>query len=300
MIKNYAKTIVVLFVFFSFCLSSFSQGITQGKGNLVGFIYLQDGVTPIVGAIVKVKDASIKDTLPNQIFESSKSDANGMFTIENLNMGLYTLGVVMSQGSYNLEELIGIKAGETTKVSFSLGDYSDQEAAAVQKINNILDQEAVAVQGINPEIYREAKENNEVLVGRVLSYNHIAGEEYGTADIFVEQGYIKNGDQIHVRDNLNVRIDHYQDVNELVSDGRKVDKIFAGSNVRMPMKYAVDEGDLVYLVCKKGISGFFLTPLGYISALAATGVITYGIVTITQEPCPECSAFAPTTGTSKR
>lgn len=268
------KTAVFLFAVFFVCALGFSQNANQGKGNLVGFIYYQDGVTPIVGAVVKVKDVST-----NLVAESTNSDMNGMFTIENLNTGVYSLGVVTSQGDFNLEELIGIKAGETTKVTFSLAPYSAEEAVAVQEIFR--------------NVYQDEEIKGEVLVGQVLSYNRING----TAEIYINKGYIKRNDRIHVR---GVRSHFYQNVEDLVFGEQRVDKIFAGNNVTMAMRYLVEEGDLVYLVCKKGVVPFFLTPLGYITALAATGVITYGIVTITEEPCPECSVFTPATGTAKK
>ncbi len=272
--KNLTKTASVLFAVLCLCSLGFSQEIDLGKGNLVGFIYYQDGVTPIVGAVVKVKDVST-----GLISESTKSDANGMFSIQNLNTGVYSLGVVTSQGDFNLEELIGIKAGETTKVSFSLAPYTAQEAAAVQEIYR--------------DIYKEEVINGEVLVGRVLSYNRVNQ----TAEIFIMKGYLKLKDRIHVRGD---RSHFYQNVEDLVFGGQRVDKIFAGNNVTMTMRYYVEEGDLVYLVCKKGVVPFFLTPLGYITALAATGLITYGIVTVTEEPCEECSGYYPPPTTKKK
>ncbi len=175
-LKRVTKTAVCLCAGLYLCAFGFSQDLTQGKGNLVGFIYYQDGVTPIVGAVVKVKDVST-----GLVSESTKSDANGMFTIENLNTGVYSLGVMTSQGDFNLEELIGIKAGETTKVSFSLAPFSAEEAAAVQEIYR--------------NVYQEEEIKGEVLVGRVLSYNRING----TAEIFIIKGYIKLKDRIHVR-----------------------------------------------------------------------------------------------------
>ena len=272
--KCITKTAVGACVVLYLCAFGFSQNITQGTGNLVGFIYYQDGVTPIVGAVVKVKDVST-----GLVSESTKSDANGMFTIENLNTGVYSLGVMTSRGDFNLEELIGIKAGETTKVSFSLAPYGAEEAAAVQEIYR--------------NVYQAEEIKGEVLVGRVLSYNPING----TAEIFIIKGYIKLRDRIHVRGE---RSHFYQNIEDLVFGGQRVDKIFAGNNVMMTMRYLVEEGDLVFLVCKKGVVPFFLTPLGYITALAATGVITYGIVTITEEPCLECSVYMPPTGTKKK
>ncbi|MFC2161167.1 carboxypeptidase-like regulatory domain-containing protein, partial [Acidobacteriota bacterium] len=243
-LKHLSKTAIFIYVVLNMCVLVFPQSEKLGSGNLNGFIYDHDGVTPVVGAVVKVKDVSTGLTS-----ESHKSDSNGMFSIENLNTGVYSLGVVTNLGNYNLEELIGIKTGETTKVSFSITPYSEEEAAAVQDIYR--------------SVYKEEKIKNEVLVGEVLSYDPVSG----MAVIIVSSGYMKLKDRIHVRGEQS---HFYQDVEDIVLDDKRVEKIFAGNNVKMTMKYPAEEGDLVYLVSRKGGVPFFLTPLGYITALAAT------------------------------
>jgi hypothetical protein len=245
--------------------TGFSQIRDQGKGHLIGFIYGQDGVTPIVGAVVKIKNVST-----GKVLESTKSDINGVFRTEDIDAGVYTLGVSTPQGDFNLEELIGINSGETTKVSFSLTPYEQDEAAAVHEINRV--------------IYKKEKIEGEVEIGRIIDFDPKAG----TAEVFIQKGYIKLNDRIHIRGDLS---HFYQDVGDLIFEGQSVEKVFAGNTVTVPMNYAVEEGDLVYLVCKKVTTPFFLTPLGYISALAATGLITYGIVKISEEPCKECSVY---------
>lgn len=253
----------------------FSEADIQGKGHLLGFIYDQDGVTPIAGVLVQVKNVST-----GSVYGGIKSDINGMFKIEDLDAGVYTLGVSTLQGDFNLEELIGIKSGETTKVSFSLTPYNQIEAAAVEDAYSVL--------------YNEEKIKEEVLVGKIISYNPVGG----TAEVFIQKGYIKLNDRIRVRGD---RADFYQDVKDLILGDQSVDKVFAGSTVRIKVKYAVEVGDLVYLVCKKRAVPFFLTPFGYITALAASGLITYGIIKITEEPCPECSVYIPPpSGTKKK
>lgn len=272
--KSLTSTLIFFFVLFYVCAMGFSYDANLGTGNLVGFIYYQDGVTPIVGAVVKVRDVSTGTTS-----ESTASDSNGMFSLEKLEMGVYSLGIITSQGDFNLEELIGIKEGETTKVSFSLTEYAETEAAAVQEVYS--------------DFYKDENIKGEVLVGKVLSYDPVTA----TAEISIIKGYVKLNDQIHVRGDQS---HFYQKIEDLALDGQRVDKIFAGNNTMMTMRYLAAEGDLVYLICKKGIVPFFMTPLGYITALAATGLITYGIVSVTEEPCPECSVFKPTTGSTKK
>ena len=68
-----------------------------GKGNLIGFVYDQDGTTPVAGAVVMVKNIS-----NGKVFQSSKSDNLGVFKVQGLDTGLYALGVTAVGGRFQL------------------------------------------------------------------------------------------------------------------------------------------------------------------------------------------------------
>lgn len=86
-----------------------------GKGNLAGVIYEQDGVTPTVGAIVK-----IRNLFTGVAYDSGKTDSLGTFKIDGIDEGLYSGGIVTDKGNFNIENFIGIKANEKAKVTFLL------------------------------------------------------------------------------------------------------------------------------------------------------------------------------------
>ena len=87
------------------------------RSDIIGFVYAKDGTTPLEGASVKFLNVS-----SNSIYESSKSDANGVFKIEGIESGLYVFGVITPQGDFILDDLVGmrVKENETVKLSVSL------------------------------------------------------------------------------------------------------------------------------------------------------------------------------------
>jgi len=88
------------------------KGQVPAKGNLLGFVYGQDGTTPLPGAVVMVKNIS-----SGRVYESSASDGLGIFKVQGLETGLYALGVTSPKGSFNSPDLIGVAANETSKIA---------------------------------------------------------------------------------------------------------------------------------------------------------------------------------------
>ncbi len=93
-----------------------------GEGNLIGFVFLKDGTTPVEGAVVKLKNVST-----GTVYESSKSDKMGILKTEGVEEGLYIVGISTKEGNFNVGNLVGIKADETAKVSFSLKPEGQEE-----------------------------------------------------------------------------------------------------------------------------------------------------------------------------
>jgi len=125
------KSVFFLFIFsfLMFYSPHLINGKALGKGNLIGFVYDKDGTTPLEGAIVKLKNVST-----SSIYESSKADKLGVFKIEGIDEGLYVVGISSKEGSFNVENFIGIKANETAKVSFSLEPQARGEKANMPKM----------------------------------------------------------------------------------------------------------------------------------------------------------------------
>jgi hypothetical protein len=212
-----------------------------GKGNLIGFIYAQDGSTPVAGAVVVVKNLTT-----GAVVEGPKSDALGVFKFQGLGAGLYALGVKSEKGSFNSQDFFGVMADKTSKITIALNVYDPVAASA-----------AAAV-------IKEQREKGEAYVGKVVKYN----PETKEAVVLVEIGLLQSEDRIHVKGQAT---DFYMDTRVLKAYGTKVKRVLSGYNADLRTSKTCEPGDFVYVVCKRGVPPFFLAPLG-IAAIVAGAV----------------------------
>lgn len=213
-----------------------SQG--TGRGNLVGFIYGQDGSTPVEGAVVVVKNLTT-----GVVTESPKSDGLGVFKVQDLGAGIYALGVRSDKGSFNSQDFFGVTADKTAKITIALAPYDEAAASA-----------AAAV-------IKEQRDKGEAFVGKVVTYAPQTRE----AEVLVEVGLIQTDDRIHIKGQVT---DFYQDMRGLRAYGAKVKRVLSGYTALVRTSKACEPGDFVYIVCKRGVPPFFLAPLG-IAAIVA-------------------------------
>jgi len=213
-----------------------SQG--TGQGNLVGFIFGQDGSTPVEGAVIVVKNLTT-----GVVTESPKSDSLGVFKVQGLGAGIYALGVKSDKGSFNSQDFFGVTADKTARITIALAPYDEVSAPA-----------AAAV-------IKEQRDKGEAFVGRVVTYTPQTKE----AEVLVEVGLIQSDDRIHVKGQVT---DFYQDMRGLRAYGAKVKRVLSGYTALLPTSKACEPGDFVYIVCKRGVPPFFLAPLG-IAAIVA-------------------------------
>jgi len=236
-VVSYGSALALILVLFPSTLSPQEAG----KGNLIGFIYAQDGSTPIEGAVVVVKNLTT-----GTVTESPKSDALGVFKVPGLGAGIYALGVRSDKGSYNSQDFFGVMADKTSKISLALNVYDPAAASA-----------AAAV-------IKEQREKGEAYIGKVVKYT----AETKEAEVLVEIGLLQNEDRVHVKGQVT---DFYQDMRVLKTYGTKVKRVLSGYNAKLQTSKACAPGDFVYIVCKRGVPPFFLAPLG-IAAIVAGAV----------------------------
>ncbi len=103
---------VISFILFT-CPSIFSS--EEGEGNLIGFIFQEDGTTPVKGAVLKIRNIATAELL-----ESEKSDENGIVKIQGIEQGMYVAGVTSNEGNFNFKNIIGIESNSTEKLSIAL------------------------------------------------------------------------------------------------------------------------------------------------------------------------------------
>ena len=226
----------------------FSPHVLKGqvpvKGNLLGFVYGQDGTTPLPGAVVMVKNIS-----SGKVYESAASDGLGVFTFQGLETGLYALGVMSPDGSYNSTDLVGVAANETAKIAIALNPYEKDVQEAVKPVN------------------KDQQEKGESRIGPVSEFK----SDSGRAAVFIERGLLQAGDRIHVK---GASTDFYQDAKGLMVQGASVRKAMVGETVDIPLKKTCVPGDIVYIVCRRGIPPFFLAPLGIAAVIAGSAALT--------------------------
>lgn len=255
--KGIALSTLGLFLYSSLSILTpglFAQDIE--RGSLVGYIFDRDGKTPVLGAAIKVRNIT-----SGAIYESLPSDAQGLFKIDGLAKGIYTFGITTELGDFNSSELVGILANETTKVSISLNPYDSSVQSAVQEV--IRDQVVVENEG-------------ESRIGRVVRYDPDTNE----AEVYIERGLIQIDDRIHIK---GINTNFYQGVGNLRLGENRIRRALAGESPWLAVKGPVQTGDSVYVVCKKGILPFFLTPCGIAWVIAGSGAIMAGIIEITDK-----------------
>lgn len=235
--------------FLLLCLPSILRSEEVVKGNIIGFVFDQDGTTPFEGAVVKVRNIS-----NGTLYESSRSDSNGIFRIEGVETGIYVCGVETTRGDYNAEDLFGVRVseGETAKLSVALTPYEQKVATALR------------------EVYEGHSSSGESLVGTVIDYY----PDNQSADVLVVKGMLKLNDRIHTKGK---ETDFYQDIEELKLGNSAAKKVFAGQTGNMKVKKSVNNGDLVYIVCKQGLLPLFLKPFGAVTFIAGSAGILLGI-----------------------
>jgi hypothetical protein len=253
--QRWAKTGAFLFLGFLCAASVLAAAAPQtpARGNLIGYIYDKDGTTPVAGAVIKLRNIS-----SGAIYEAPPADKAGFFKIENLAKGIYNFGITTAAGDFNSNELVGIIEKETTKLSISLSPYENEIRQSMQEIAR-----------------EQSVKENEARIGRVVQYTA------GTKDamVFIEKGVLQLDDRIRVR---GVQTNFYQDVTALGLEGAKVKRALAGQNPWLRVVRDAQVGDGVYLVCKKGVPPFFLTPCGIATVVGGVGALV-GIVSVTDK-----------------
>jgi hypothetical protein len=212
-----------------------------GKGSLIGYVFEQNGSTPVRGAVVLVKNLTT-----GTVLEAPPSDDLGMFKVLGLDPGLYALGVTSAKGSFNSQDFFGVTAQQTAKISIALDPY-----------------DAMAASGA-AAVIKEQRQKGESFIGKIVKCDPAAKE----AEVFVEIGLLQAEDRIHVKGQST---DFYLDVRGLETMGTRTKRVTSGSSGVFKSAKPCQAGDFVYIVCKRGVPPFFLAPLG-IAAIVAGAV----------------------------
>lgn len=245
---------VFIFLFLVFCCAVFVQSEEEAKGNIIGFIYAQDGTSPLEGAVIKAQNVS-----SGVIYTSTISDQNGIFTIQGVENGVYNYAVTTSEGDFDSDGLIGIKVqpNETAKISISLNPYDSEERKALE------------------ELYGEHIDG-ESFVGRVVEFD----AQRMIASVYIVTGMLQRNVRIHLKGDE----EFYQNLSVLKHEGVDTKRLFAGQTATIVLKKVASIGDAVYVVRRRGLIPFFTTPIGLATVLASSGAILYTTIELNDRP----------------
>ena len=262
--KKISKEFKLLGLIFAF-LILLSPGFLKSErlpvGNLIGFIYGEDGKTPLEGAVVKLQNVNT-----DAVYESTRSDVSGLFQVKGVESGSYMFIIVTAEGEFSSAEPIElkIKENETAEIVISLIPYEERVASAIRGI---------------PE---EKEIKGEVLVGRVIKFF----PETLTANVFIFKEKIQYRDKVHFKGLEEEEFtgleevppeeevppgeeitDFYQEAHDLKIAGVSVKKVPAGQVVTIMLNEQVEVGDLVYVVRRKRLLPLFIIPVGIASII---------------------------------
>ena len=97
----------------------------MGKSNMIAFLYGKDKTTPLEGAVLKLRNVNT-----GAEYSSEKANNLGIITLKDIEPGIYVAGIIADAGTFNLENMIGIKADSTAKISFALSDDKNVQEQA--------------------------------------------------------------------------------------------------------------------------------------------------------------------------
>jgi hypothetical protein len=257
MIKKEHVTIFLLAAVVLFFAQPLVYAKGLGKGNLTGFVYDQDGTTPVEGAVVMLKNLTT-----GAVVESPMSDGTGAFKLAGVDRGLYMFGVTSPRGNFNADEVLGINENETAKLAVSLKAFEAAE--------------------IDPKAEDAPKVAGEKWVGKIISYDASLKE----ARVYINRNQLKQNENFHVKGDkkkYNSETDFWQKAKIIKQNGFNVNKAVAGQYYLIPLDKPPLENDFVYVKESRGLAAFFLTPLGLATILAGTTAVVVIAVTGTSE-----------------
>ncbi len=260
----------------AFLVLGFQSALGSGndvKGDLTGYLYEQDGTSPVQGAVVKLRNVST-----DEVFESTVSDSSGEFTVTGLASGHYDYAVSSAEGHFVGVKIFGFKASENDKelISITLNSFNKGKVA--------LPKAFPPPQAIEGASY----------IGRVLSYD----QKTNLAEVFIEEGMLRRKDALRI---LGEKTDFDMKVDKLFSEKNKVDYLSEGDTGYLEVNKSAMEGDALYLSKDKGLLPLLLVFAGTAASSAGSVIIgaaettagTKGIVFDIPDLKEECEPASP-------
>jgi hypothetical protein len=89
-------------------------------GNLTGFVYGEDGKTPLQDATVCLRCVET-----NKVYQSTPTARTGDYRVLGVEAGTYVVGLKVNEKTYNVENAVNVCSGRTDIISFSIQTTTD-------------------------------------------------------------------------------------------------------------------------------------------------------------------------------
>ena len=103
---------IVCFSFLIFPEFNFAK---KSCGHLMGFVYSEDGKSPLENAIVLLKGVET-----NKIYQSLPTGKTGDYRISEVDAGIYVVGLMVCEKTYNVAGYVEVAEARTDTLSLSL------------------------------------------------------------------------------------------------------------------------------------------------------------------------------------
>lgn len=236
-----------------------------GSADVQGIILQNDGVTPVGGLVVWLKNIRT-----NKIYKSEVASSEGYFVINNVPSGVYLLNVERPGETvrewYDSREMIvvdrkSIKQGKVEMiVTLSKFDLPRGKPIAERP-----EAEAAAQARGTSEGSNIPREKGKAFIGRVTAYD----PTQKVAEVLIIQGFMYQGQRVEFK---GARVKFTQTVTALTVKGNRVERAYVGDRVKVHVKYPVAVGDAVYALGK-------ITPLALLFGEKAGEIV--GLATVT-------------------
>lgn len=117
-LKIFPGKSMVVFTIFCFIFLTFPAAnvAKPAGGNLVGFVYGEDGKSPLQNAVVLLRGVD-KDN----VYQSETTSKTGNYKISDIEAGIYVVGLKVNEKTFNVDGYVKVAKGKTDTLSLSLG-----------------------------------------------------------------------------------------------------------------------------------------------------------------------------------
>ncbi|MCU0288826.1 MAG: carboxypeptidase-like regulatory domain-containing protein [Acidobacteria bacterium] len=98
------------------------------SGNLMGFVYGEDGKSPLQNAVVFLRGV---DT--GNVYQSKPTGKTGNYLLSDIDAGSYVVGFKVNEKTFNVDGIVTVVEGKTDTLSLSLESTAAEDTSSTQE-----------------------------------------------------------------------------------------------------------------------------------------------------------------------